>query len=138
MQTVTLKRNIFQRIFGICATKQSSDEDCWTFEDGKIVVDLARAPELASQNGAIRLEGKNAPERVPLIQGDDGAYHAFRNSCTHAGRRLDAVPGAQQVQCCSVGKSTFDYGGEKVSGSAKDNLETYMVTVEDSKLLITL
>jgi len=48
MQNTTLHRNIFQRLLGLCATKKPSDEGCWTFDDGKIVVDLARAPELSS------------------------------------------------------------------------------------------
>jgi nitrite reductase/ring-hydroxylating ferredoxin subunit len=139
MQTATVHRNIFQRILGICATKQPLDEGCRTFESGRIIVDLARAQELAGRNGAIRLEKKeNVPERVLVIHGNDGEYHAFRNRCTHRGRRLDPVPGAQQVQCCSYFKSTFDYGGKKISGVAKEDLATYMVTVEGSKLLITL
>lgn len=138
MQNATLHRNIFQRILGICATKQPSDEDCWTFENGKIIVDLVRAPELGRRNGAIRLEKKNLPERVLVIQGDDGEYHAFKNRCTHGKRRLDPMPGIQQVQCCSIGKSTFDYGGKKISGSAKEDIDIYMMTVEDGKLLIAL
>lgn len=138
MQNATLHRNIFQRILGICATKQPSDEDCWTFENGKIIVDLAHAPELGRRNGAIRLEKKNLPERVLVIQGDDGEYYAFKNRCTHGKRRLDPMPAIQQVQCCSIGKSTFDYGGKKISGPAKEDIDTYIMTVEDGKLLIAL
>lgn len=138
MQNATLHRNIFQRILGICATKQPSDEDCWMFENGKIIVDLARAPELGRRNGAIRLEKKNLPERVLVIQGDDGEYYAFKNRCTHGKRRLDPMPAIQQVQCCSIGKSTFDYGGKKISGPAKEDIDTYIMTVEDGKLLIAL
>ena len=138
MQTVTLKRNIFQRILGICATGQPADEGCWTFDSGKIIVDLVRAPELARRNGAIRLESKSLPARVLVIHGDDGEYHAFRNRCTHMGRRLDPVPGSQHVQCCSIGRSTFDYGGKTVSGPANEDLATRAVTVEGSKLLIAL
>lgn len=138
MKNPTLHRNIFQRILGICATKQPSDEDCWKFENGKIIVDLARAPELAGRNGAIRLEKKNLPERVLVIHGDDGEYYAFQNRCTHMHRRLDPVPAAQQVQCCSLGKSTFDYKGKKISGSATKDIDTYKIMAEDGKLLITL
>ena len=133
-----LHRNIFQRIFGICATQQPSDEGCWTFDNGKIVVDLARAPELAEKNEAIRLEKKNLPERVLVIHGNDGEYHAFRNSCTHGKRRLDPIPETQQVQCCSIGKSVFDYNGKLMSGSAKDDIAIYDIVVEDGKLVITV
>lgn len=139
MQSTTLRRNIFQRLFGICATKQPSDEGCWTFKNGKIVVDLARVPELVRVNGAIRLEAKNLPERVLVIQGDDGQYNAFQNRCTHhAKRRLDPMPGAQQVQCCSIMKSIFDYKGKYVSGPAKGDIQIYPVIVDNGKLVITL
>lgn len=138
MPTTTLNRSIFQRLLGICATKPPADEACWTFQNGTIAVDLARAPELSKPNGAIRLEKKNLPDRVLVIQGDDGQYYAFRNRCAHMKRRMDPVPGAQQVQCCSVGKSTFEYDGKRVAGSAKNPIDTYAVTLENGKLSITL
>jgi nitrite reductase/ring-hydroxylating ferredoxin subunit len=138
MQNTTLHRNIFQRILGICATKKPSNEGCWTFDEGKIVVDLARAPELSNINGAIRLEAKKLPERVLIIKGEDDRYYAFQNRCTHARRRLDPMPGMQQVQCCSIGKSIYDYNGKIISGLAKDDIRTYPVIVENGKLMITL
>ena len=138
MEDKKMHRNIFQRIFGICATQQPSDEGCWTFDNDKIVVDLARAPELIEKNEAIRLEKKNLPERVLVVHGNDGEYHALRNSCTHGKRRLDPIPGTQQVQCCSVGKSVFDYSGKLISGSAKEDIVIYKVEVEDGKLVIAI
>jgi nitrite reductase/ring-hydroxylating ferredoxin subunit len=138
MQDAVIHRNIFQRVFGICATKLPSDDGCWTVENGRIIVDLARAPELDHPNAGIRLEKKHLPERVLIIRGDDGEYYAFRNRCTHGKRRLDPVPGTLRVQCCSVGKSTFDYSGTRLSGPAKEPLYTYAVIVEDGKLLIAL
>jgi nitrite reductase/ring-hydroxylating ferredoxin subunit len=138
METPTLQRNIFQRLFGICATSPPSDEGCWTFEDGKLTIDLTRAPELNDRNGAIRLEKKNLPERVLVVHGNDDSYHAFKNRCAHAKRRMDPIPGTEQIQCCSVGKSTFDYSGMRLSGSAKKDIETYPVTVETDKLIIDI
>jgi nitrite reductase/ring-hydroxylating ferredoxin subunit len=138
MQNTTLHRNIFQRLLGICVTKKPLDEGCWTFDDGKIVVDLASAPELSSVNGAIRLEAKTLNERVLIIHGDDGQYYAFQNRCTHAKRRLDPMPGMQQVQCCSIGRSIYDYNGKIISGSAKDDIQAYPVIVDNGKLVITL
>ena len=138
METPILQRNIFQRILGICVTKPPSDEGCWTFANEKVTVDLARAPELAEKGGAIRLEKKGLPERLLVMHGDDDNYHAFRNKCAHAGRRMDPVPGSQYVQCCSVGKSTFEYDGKRVSGSAKKNIQPRPVNVEGNKLVIAL
>ncbi|MCP4220143.1 MAG: Rieske 2Fe-2S domain-containing protein [bacterium] len=137
METPGLKRSFFQRILGICATKPPSDEGCWDFSDGKITVDLDKAPELSSPNGAVRLESKDLSERVLLVRGDDG-YHAFLNCCTHMGRRMDPVPGANTIQCCSIGKSTFTYEGGPISGTAQKKVHTLPVTLEEGKLVITL
>ncbi|HDZ91071.1 MAG: Rieske 2Fe-2S domain-containing protein [Deltaproteobacteria bacterium] len=137
METRTLHRNIFQRLFGICATRKPSHEACWTFEEGKILLDLGRTPELAVPGGAVRLEkNKGLPERVLIVHGDDGAFHAFRNRCSHAGRRLDPVPGMEQVQCCSIGRSTFDHEGTRLSGSAKGPVKTYGVRLEQGRLIV--
>ncbi len=133
-----LKRNIFQRLFGKCMTREPNDAGCWTYSDGEIRIDLRRASELAEAAGAIRLEGENLPERVLVIHGDDGQLRAFKNRCTHSGRRLDPVPGARTVQCCSMGKSTFDYNGKLLAGSAKDDVTTYPARTEDGTLIVTM
>lgn len=138
MEAATLQRNIFQRILGICVTKPPADEGCWTYQNGKVTVDLARAPELSKKNGAVRLEKKGLPERVLVVHGDDDKYHAFRNKCAHAKRRMDLIPDAGRIQCCSVGKSTFDYEGTRISGSAKKDIEVYPVTIEGEKLVIPI
>jgi len=138
MQEKTLHRNFFQRLLGLCATKLPVNNNCWKFEDGKIFVSLNDAPELSEEGGALRLEGKNVPLRVIVVRGDNEKYRAIKNHCSHGKRRLDPIPGTQQVQCCSVGKSIFDYDGKLVSGSAKENIDSYNVLVEDGKLVITL
>jgi nitrite reductase/ring-hydroxylating ferredoxin subunit len=132
------RRNIFQRIFGICATNPPSDEGCWDFKDGKVIIDLDRTPELAGIGGAIRLEENGLPDQVLVFKGNDSQYHAFQNSCPHAKRRLDPIPGTNQVQCCSMGQSTFDYNGKLISGSAEGDVKTYPVTIEGNTLVILL
>jgi len=138
MQAGSIRRGFFQRLLGICATKRPADEGCWTVQNGRIVVDLARAPELAPPNGAIRLEGKGLPDRVLVAHKEDGGYYAFRNRCTHGGRRLDPVPAVPQVQCCSVGKATFDCQGKRISGSGKGDLACYPAILESGKLAIAV
>lgn len=102
------------------------------------MVDLARVPGLSEPNRAVRLEKKGLPHRLLLIHGDDGRYHAFKNRCTHGGRRLDPVPGTEQVQCCSIGKSTFDYSGKVLSGPAKGSIDACPVRIEDGRLEIEI
>jgi nitrite reductase/ring-hydroxylating ferredoxin subunit len=138
MEPKPLRRNILQRLFGICATKPPSDNGCWTFHDSEISVDLARVPELAKPNRAVRLEKRGVPGRFLLVHGNDGRYYAFKNRCTHAGRRLDPIPGTQRVQCCSIGRSTYDGSGKVLSGPAKDPLEVLPVRIENNRLMIKM
>ena len=127
-----------KRVLGICRTQPPADPDCWKPEDGKIEVNLARAAELGEPGGAIRLEGSGLADRVLLLKAEDGAFHAFINKCTHAGRRLDPLPGEALVECCSVGRSRYDYAGERFSGSAKKAIKPLRVEEQAGKLIISL
>ena len=138
MATKTLQRNIFQRIFGIPATKPPVDENCWTYSQGKLALELDRVPELSRPWGAVRIESANLPARILVIKDGQGNYRAFRNHCEHAGRRLDPVPGTQTVQCCSVGQSVFNYKGQIITGSANKPVMIYPAQLKDRKLIITL
>jgi nitrite reductase/ring-hydroxylating ferredoxin subunit len=138
MPPTTLHRTFFQRLFGRCATGLPVDETCWSYGEGHVQIDLARALELGSEGGAFRLEGKGLPDRLLVFHGVDGELHAVRNRCTHGKRRLDPVPGEAHVQCCSIGKSTFDYDGHRISGSAKKDLEFLSLSVEGNSLRISL
>jgi Rieske Fe-S protein len=138
MKPVILKRSILQRLLGISASKPPADQGCWTFADRSIEIDLSRVPELSEPGRAIRLEKKNLPERILIVRGEDGRFHAFRNRCKHMGRRLDPVPGTQTVQCCSVNKTTYDYGGKVLFGPAREPLEVRQVEIREGRLIVKL
>lgn len=130
---------IFRRLLGICQTRPPADAGCWAVADGRIEILLDRAPELSRPGGAIRLEGPSLPQRVLVLHGEDGRFHAFPNRCTHLGhRRLDPLAGQTKIRCCSVGRSVFDYEGRNVSGPAPRPLEPLPVQVEGGKLVISL
>lgn len=130
---------IFKRLFGICETRPPADSGCWTYKDGRLEITLEKAPELSRKGGAVRIEGSGLPKRVLVVHGEDGKFHAFPNRCTHIGhRRIDPVPGEDRIRCCSVGKSTFDYSGKRVSGSARESLEPLPAESDGSRLLISL
>ena len=130
---------ILKRIFGICATQVPANSGCWSYAGGKLEVSLDKAPELSQKGGAIRLEGGPLPKRVLVVHGQDGEFHAFPNRCTHLGhRRIDPVAGEDKIQCCSVGKSTFDYSGKLLSGSATESLEPLTIESEGDKLVISV
>lgn len=134
-----LKRSIFQRLLGISATTKPELADCWNYADGKLTIDLSEASELKIPGGAIRFEGKNLPKRVLVVRGEDGEYRAFHNRCTHLGhRRLDPVPGTDTVQCCSVNKSTYDAGGNKIFGPTPHPITRYPVEKDQEKLVVSI
>jgi len=135
--TVTiLPRSFWQRLFGICATPAPRDPHCWSVAGATVTIDLDKAPELGTVGGAIRLEGGGLAKRVLVIRAPDGAFHAFANHCTHMGRRLDPVPGTATVQCCSIGKSTFDLNGKRQAGSAGKDIIVYPLSRTANRLTI--
>jgi nitrite reductase/ring-hydroxylating ferredoxin subunit len=139
MKPKFLKRNFLQRILGIPATHQPNNSDSWTYDGTNIVLDLEKALELEKPGGAIRLEGGNLPMRVLVMRDEDGKIHAFENRCTHGGhRRLDPVPGTDTVQCCSVGKSTYDYSGKRIYGPAPEDIATFPTELHDRQLVIKM
>jgi nitrite reductase/ring-hydroxylating ferredoxin subunit len=130
---------LIKRILGISQTKKPGDEQCWTYSNGNIEVAWARAPELQKPCGAIRLEGRDLPERVLVIFGIDGQYHAVRNKCTDImGRRIDPVVGKAALKCRCLPRSTFDYTGNPMAGPANESLKTYPIKVHKCKMIIHL
>jgi len=136
--TTFLKRNIIQRLFGVCTTRPPTDPGCWSYSGGRLLVDLERAPELVEPDGAVRIEGRDLPVRLLLIHATDDQYRAYQNKCVHAGRRLDPVPGTETVQCCSIGRTTYNYEGAVVHGSVEGSLTCYGVVRENNHIAITI
>ncbi|MDP3286492.1 MAG: Rieske (2Fe-2S) protein [Desulfobacterales bacterium] len=129
---------ILKKIFGICETKKPEDPGCWAISGGRVEIDLKRAGELSRQGGAIRLEGKSLTDRILVIRGENGLFYAYKNKCTHMGRRIDPVSGSQDIRCCSVMGSRFGITGEVLSGPAKGALKIFEVKIEDNKLNIDI
>ena len=138
MTQKTLKRNFFQRLLGRPATQLPDNNDFWEYKDGQVIFLLDKVPQLSIPSGAVRLEGKGLPKNILVVFGEDQQYHAFHNKCAHGGRCLDPVPGTQTLQCCSVGKSTYDYEGNLLSGSATGPIEVLAIQQEKGELLILL
>ena len=124
------------RVFGICQTKPPADGGCWRYGEGKIEIELPKAPELEADGGAIRIEGDDLPLRVLVLHGYDGEFHAYHNRCSHAGRRIDPLPESRYVQCCSVGRSMWNYEGESMAGPGKESLTAFPVRRDGTRLVV--
>lgn len=139
MSVTHIKRTLFQRILGKPVTQKPQVVSCWSYADGKLVIQLSETSELERAGGAIRLEGSNLPVRVLVVRGENGEYRAYHNRCTHFGhRRLDPVPGTNTVQCCSINKSTFDENGTTIEGPAPHSIKSYPVEVDGDTLVVDL
>ncbi|MEW5734949.1 MAG: Rieske (2Fe-2S) protein [Thermodesulfobacteriota bacterium] len=138
-QVKILDRSIFSRILGIPATKLPADPGCWSYANGVITVDLARAKELTRPGGGLRVEGDGIPLRVLIVRDSKGEYLAYQNRCSHLGhRRLDPVPGTDTVQCCSVNKSTYNESGQCIHGPGKKPLRQFPVAVDGNRLTVSV
>ena len=123
-------------ILGVCETPPL-DAALWTVEGNQVTIRLGEATALAPVGGAARLEGKGLASSVLIVHTGD-RYLAFENRCTHGGRKLDPVEGKQELRCCSVNHSMFDYLGNKLSGPAQGSLRRYSVEKRGEELVVTL
>ena len=127
----------FKAILGICETPPL-DVGLWTAEGNQVTVRLGEASALAPEGGAARLEGSGLPSSVLIVHAGQDEYLAFENRCTHGGRKLDPVEGKQELRCCSVNHSRFDYQGNKLSGPAEGSLRRYAVEKRGEELIVIL
>ena len=127
----------FKAILGICDTPPL-DAALWTAEGNQVTVRLGEAAALAPAGGAVRLEGKGLASSVLIVHTDGNHYLAFENRCTHGGRKIDPIAGKEELRCCSVNHSRFDYQGNKLSGPAEGSLKKYAVEKRGEELVVTL
>ena len=127
----------FKAILGICRTPPL-DAALWTAEGNQVTIRLDMTAALIPVGGAARLEGKGLVASVLVVHAGGDEYLAFENRCTHGGRKLDPVAGKEELRCCSVNHSRFDYQGNKLSGPAEGSLKTYPVERHGEELIVTL
>jgi cytochrome b6-f complex iron-sulfur subunit len=130
--------SLVKSIFGICETKPLSP-DLWSREANRVRVKVGQVPELSREGDAVYLKGESLEKPLLVLKTGGDQYLAFANRCTHVGhRKLDPVPGQRTLRCCSIGHSTFDYEGKRLSGLAKDALTRHETEMSEGDLLIKL
>lgn len=131
-------RSVLDRIQGNPLTGLPEDAGAWTYANDELTLDLARLPELDSLGGAVRIEGDVLPDPVLVFLGENDNFYAFKNACTHGGRKIDPITGTMTIECCSMSGSKFDYEGNVLSGPAQAPLTAYPIALEGSTLRIAL
>ncbi len=134
------KLTFLDRVLGRPRTDFPQIEGSWKMENAnsKLVLDLSKLPEFDVLGSAVRIEGEVLTDPILVVLGDDGAYYAFKNACTHAGRRIDPLKGTMTMECCSVSSSTFNYKGEVLSGPADEALTSFPLSLVNGYLSIQL
>lgn len=132
------KRSVLDRIQGNPLTPLPEDTGAWTYANDELTLDLTRLPELEAMGGAVRIEGEVLPDPVLVFLGDNGSYYAFKNACTHGGRKIDPITGTMTIECCSMSGSKYDYEGNVLSGPAEAPLTAYPIALEGGTLRIAL
>jgi nitrite reductase/ring-hydroxylating ferredoxin subunit len=127
----------FKAILGICDTPPL-DAGLWAPERNRVTIRLGEAAALAPVGGAARVEGKGLASSILIVHAGDDEYLAFENRCTHGGRKLDPVEGKEELRCCSINHSRFDYRGNKLSGPAEGPLKKYHLEKRGDELVVTL
>jgi len=137
--------NFFKALFGKCETESLPSENWTVEEDGKITIKLGEMPELCELGKGVYLKGQGLKRPILVVRTDADTYLAYTNRCTHAlHRKLDPItgpdPGQPILRCCSMGHSTFDYEGNRLSGPAKEQepLDRHEIEMSDGNLVITL
>jgi cytochrome b6-f complex iron-sulfur subunit len=128
---------LFRAIMGICETPPL-DGELWTPEGNRVTISLGEGTTRIPVGGAARLEGKGLVSPILIVRAGEDDYLAFENRCTHGRRRLDPVEEKEELRCCSVSHSRFDYQGNKLSGPAKGPLKKYPVEKRGKELIVTL
>jgi cytochrome b6-f complex iron-sulfur subunit len=129
--------DFFKAILGICKTAPL-DPGLWTAEGNQVTIRLGEAAALAPVGSAVRLEGSGLSSSVLVVHAGSDVYLAFENRCTHGGRKLDPVEGKEELRCCSINHSRFDYEGNKLSGPAEGALKKYAVEKRGEELIVIL
>ena len=100
-------------------------------------VDLNEYPGLKKPGGYLPISDLAYGLRILLVHSLSGGYLAFSMSCTHKGADVELDENKTGL-VCPLHNSHFSLEGERVSGPARRDLETFEVVVEESALKIHL
>lgn len=103
--------------------------------DGKLVVDITQYPELAVAGGAILVSITGNGDALILTRTSDTGFRALSPICTHLG--CEVRPTRFGFRCPCHG-SAYDHNGRVVNGPANEPLSVYPVTVEGTRVEITI
>ncbi len=122
----------------LCCTTQALPQASVAFESGKIMVDLARVPELRLTGAAFSIVEEGRKINLILIHAERGQYIAMERTCTHGGAMCTYNPKRHTLQCTSLNHAEYDMRGTLLHGRNHGNLRTFETTTTGSIIEIRL
>lgn len=132
---VGLATGFFDKLAGVTDVELLA-ADAWTFQDGTLAIHLNHT-SLQQTATAARVEDETLPARVLVIHAQDGGFYAYRNECTHGGRRVEPTDDGTTL-CTSFSGSRYERDGTVVGGPAPSPLTTYPAEHDGETLRVTL
>ncbi len=116
----------------------AANPDSITFDGTVLTVDLASEPALRQIGGAVKVRNSDFPDGVIIARVEESRYVIASLLCTHRGVELEYDHERTLFQCPSLGSSVFALDGARVSGMARQPLESYEAVLEGDILTIRL
>ncbi|MGD8562796.1 MAG: Rieske (2Fe-2S) protein [Desulfarculaceae bacterium] len=129
--------DFLKALAGICET-QPLPAHLWRVQGDKVSISLNQGPHLKEPDAAVYIKGQGLKRALLVLRDPQGRLQAFVNRCTHGGRKLDLVEGQEVLRCCSIGHSTFDLSGKRLSGPAKGPISQCPVEEKAGEALVSL
>lgn len=101
--------------------------------NGRLELPLAQYPELAQQNGALRVRVPGDDTPIYVLASGSQQFTALSPVCTHLGCTVD-IQGS--VLVCPCHGSTYNREGAVVRGPAERPLRRYRATVGSDQVLV--
>ena len=109
-----------------------------TLAQGTVKFELAKAPELETAGGSVRILHDGLLEPILVARTSEDTYVATSMKCTHFGMPLGYDHASGKLRCASLGHSLFSLDGKVAKGPAEQALKVYPSALKDGVLEITL
>ena len=104
--------------------------------DGDIVIDLAKAPELATVGGAAKIVDRKDVKPIIIARVAETSFVVVSIHCSHRGVEVEYQRERKHFVCASIGSSAFGLDGARLRGPAKKPIQSFENTFADGKLTI--
>jgi nitrite reductase/ring-hydroxylating ferredoxin subunit len=122
----------------LCCTSLALPASSVAFEPGRIMVELARVPELRRTGAAFTIVDEGRKVNLLLIHAEHGRYVAMDRACTHGGAQCTYNPKRHTIQCTSLNHAEYDLQGTLLHGRTHGNVRTYETKSSSSTVEIML